>query len=100
MFDDLPDDRAMKILRLTRPTADFVYFADHGACAFYLEGCLPIQCPRKTPWSTPVSQQGKVASLHAESLVHQGLNPANFLTDDDNCPLLAEFGAVTSLDDW
>ena len=44
----------------------------------------------------------KVASLHAESLVHQDLKPAktNFLIDDDNCPLLADFGTVASLDDW
>ena len=34
------------------------------------------------------------------SLVHQDFKPANFLIDDDNCPLLADFGTVSLFDEW
>ena len=48
----------------------------------YVEGGLPTQCPRNTFWFSVASQQGKVASLHAESFVHQDFKPANFIEDD------------------
>ena len=91
MFDDLPDDRAMRTSRLTRSTADLciLLIMEHArstlkeACRYSVQGTrLGLQLRRNKERSRACMP----------SLVHRGLKPANFLIDDDNCPLRADFG--------